>query len=520
MSCCFNLIFIFLLSIFLRKKSEIQTPKGDNEQEGVVTERDEGSIIDTITEPEDGINNKELDGSITKTPKGDNEQEGVVTEMDESSIIDTIAEPDDGISNKELDGTGSITKRKDMDTEPESETDMIITDSAISDSTEQEGAIVENVMEQALKSNLIILPPRKKKKNSGHKIGLSDKQLQKYPDIIAQMEPNEDGDICQVLYCRLCQKWSTFARRSNRTWCSIPHRYPREDKVKDHMTSEQHKDAMGMELSSQHNHDNVRDNINNISSDAIQGIMELMKLLHWLISHNLPLGLFESLVNIVQEVDKNKIGKIRKGKNAKYTSPATVGEFLTCMSDTVEEELVREINESPAPAFALMLDEGSSAVAVRKMLGMSVKIIGPNGNAAVRYLTTKEVPDGKADTMVREVRSHFSSKAINSVKLKSLASDGASVMLGKKNGVGAKLREQNPDMISIHCNNHRLALAARDSFKPIKEMLKIEELLQNLYNYFHYSPNRSNALRAVQEAFEQAPLVIKQARHFRYVFRL
>ncbi len=40
-------------------------------------------------------------------------------------------------------------------------------------------------------------------------------------------------------------------------------------------------------------------------------------------------------------------------------------------------------------------------------------------------------------------------------KLIGMGSDGASVMLGKENGVGKRLQEMNPAIVTIHCFGHR-----------------------------------------------------------------
>ena len=50
-------------------------------------------------------------------------------------------------------------------------------------------------------------------------------------------------------------------------------------------------------------------------------------------------------------------------------------------------------------------------------------------------------------------------------KLVTMGSDGASVMLGKKSGVLALLKEQQPSLIGIHCSAHRLELCYKDAIK-------------------------------------------------------
>ena len=46
-------------------------------------------------------------------------------------------------------------------------------------------------------------------------------------------------------------------------------------------------------------------------------------------------------------------------------------------------------------------------------------------------------------------------------------SDGASVMLGTKSGVGKLLKDKFPDIILWHCFNHRLELVVRNALESI-----------------------------------------------------
>ena len=62
----------------------------------------------------------------------------------------------------------------------------------------------------------------------------------------------------------------------------------------------------------------------------------------------------------------------------------------------------------------------------------------------------------------------------------SLASDGASVMVGKNRGMSALLKKGNPRMINVHCICHQLALACGDTNKQVQCMLTIECLLVDI----------------------------------------
>ena len=47
-----------------------------------------------------------------------------------------------------------------------------------------------------------------------------------------------------------------------------------------------------------------------------------------------------------------------------------------------------------------------------------------------------------------------------------LGTDGASAMTGKKNGVSAFLKKENPHCINVHCIAHRLALCSSQAANP------------------------------------------------------
>ena len=78
-----------------------------------------------------------------------------------------------------------------------------------------------------------------------------------------------------------------------------------------------------------------------------------------------------------------------------------------------------------------------------------------------------------------------------SAKLMGLSTDGASVMVGKTNGVAAKLRQSNGKLLNIHCVCHCLALACKDSCQELKFIEEVEEVLRQLWYYFHNSPKKT-----------------------------
>ena len=80
--------------------------------------------------------------------------------------------------------------------------------------------------------------------------------------------------------------------------------------------------------------------------------------------------------------------------------------------------------------------------------------------------------------------------------------DGASVNLGKHQGVAARLKEMAPWLLVVQCFNHRLELAVKDAFTGLKAFEDIEEMLMKLYYLYQKSPKRLRDLRSFAEELD------------------
>lgn len=84
-------------------------------------------------------------------------------------------------------------------------------------------------------------------------------------------------------------------------------------------------------------------------------------------------------------------------------------------------------------------------------------------------------------------------------KVSSLVSDSASVMLGSRTGLAARLKEVNSGIISIHCICQKLALACVDTAKDVEYIGTVEDLLRQLWKYLENFPKRMTIYLKVQE---------------------
>ena len=94
-------------------------------------------------------------------------------------------------------------------------------------------------------------------------------------------------------------------------------------------------------------------------------------------------------------------------------------------------------------------------------------------------------------------------------KVFSFGSDGASVMTGRRTGVATRLRAHNPEMISLHCSAHRLALASSQAAESVAYMKTFSSHLVTLYYHFANSPVCEAALHKIQQMMEEPVLHLK-----------
>ena len=84
-------------------------------------------------------------------------------------------------------------------------------------------------------------------------------------------------------------------------------------------------------------------------------------------------------------------------------------------------------------------------------------------------------------------------------KLIGIATDSASMMRGRHNGLCARLAEEVPGLLSVHCVAHDLQLAIMDAEKELPCMLHFHDTLKVLFKYYQYCARRQRGLEAAAE---------------------
>lgn len=120
-----------------------------------------------------------------------------------------------------------------------------------------------------------------------------------------------------------------------------------------------------------------------------------------------------------------------------------------------------------------MIFDEATDISVHKQLGLCIQYISPSGKVVARNLKMLEIPQGSADSITQAILHYISNSQLDLQKMAGGASDGASVMMGRVNGVMAQLKGIVPFFIATHCAAHHLSSQACEAVPCAKRFEKL-----------------------------------------------
>ena len=79
-----------------------------------------------------------------------------------------------------------------------------------------------------------------------------------------------------------------------------------------------------------------------------------------------------------------------------------------------------------------------------------------------------QLKSSEASSIVTAIEEFYKKYRLKMRKMVMLTSDGATIMLGKRNGVAVKLKERIPYLVQQHCVAHREDSGIADTWKDVK----------------------------------------------------
>ena len=354
----------------------------------------------------------------------------------------------------------------------------------------------------------------KRKASGGHKVGYDPSWKSTYPWLVSV---ESDGTVTG-LKCRWCTTHSIERERSRcGTWTTFPCTSLRKDCIECLKRSEVHARSAELELNREQA---VRDGglmmaFQQQVAAQRKAVIGALKVVYWLAKEELAYTTkYESLLKLAQNLGCTYLKDLCLGENASYTSRQIIGEFLQCLSRVVKKEQMLQLNSSPF--YSLMTDE-STDVAVMKQLVAVARCILPSGVVKTMFLDITDLQDGTASTIEQSLLLCLERYGLDISKSRGFGSDGAAVMVGRRNGVATRLKARQPRLLAVHCINHRLALAAAHAADQIPYLQQFKATVRTLYLFYQNSSVRMAGLHAIQEVLDNPSIKLKQAKDVRWL---
>lgn len=192
-------------------------------------------------------------------------------------------------------------------------------------------------------------------------------------------------------------------------------------------------------------------------------------------------------------------------------------EFVDAISDVVLGTTIVELQK--APFHTLIVDE-STDITINKMLVLYFKY---REHESVDYKTVfggiVQLTGCTAASLETALRKFYCDHNLDINCLIMLTSDGASVMLGRHNGLAALLKRSIPHLTEQHCVAYRENFALTASWNDSELMKKIEVLLRTVYKQFSRSSVKTSALKELADVNDMEVLSFKPIKEVRWLSR-
>ncbi|XP_078787812.1 zinc finger protein 862-like [Oryzias latipes] len=192
-------------------------------------------------------------------------------------------------------------------------------------------------------------------------------------------------------------------------------------------------------------------------------------------------------------------------------------EFVNSINQTVQNETMCKIKN--APWHTLIVDE-STDITVHKMLVLYIKYREENSvNHATVFAGLIQLRSCTAQDIVQAIRQFYTKHGLDMQRMVMLTSDGASVMLGKRNGVAALLKQQIPHLTEQHCVAHREDLSIDDAWKDLPLMRDVETFLRTVYSTFSRSTVKRGKFDELAKILDEDTLSFRPLNEVRWLSR-
>ena len=284
----------------------------------------------------------------------------------------------------------------------------------------------------------------------------------------------------QGLYCLLCTKHDTEnPQNKKKIFNEEPSTRFRPEALSDLIGTKQHRDAVTTELMQRVScFQKQLDHQENVKDDAL---VKVFTSIYWLMKEEIANRKIISMLEMLEQIGLDEV------KYFNHRSAGSLREMFLTIGQAVEDDILKGLKT--ASHYGLMVDEVTDISVLEQMVTFIQFYDKIEEQVKVAFLSVDNLLED-FDSANSEA---ISSMILNTLKkfelptenMSSFVSDGASVMIGKNNGVASRLkRNANSKMINIHCICHWLALACTDTLGDISYIKQVQLWLLQLWRLF------------------------------------
>lgn len=226
----------------------------------------------------------------------------------------------------------------------------------------------------------------------------------------------------------------------------------------------------------------------------LNSTVNIFNTIYFIIKNNYPFSDFKKLIDLQK---KNNV-EFGFSLHSRFIVPLVAKLISTEIRRIIFGKLI-----NTGCKISIIIDEAST-VSHKSVLVVYLKSeIQDSDDSVTVFIDLVELEGTTSEiifkTLISVLEKHgFNEKYLHE-NLIGFCSDGASVMLGKKAGVSARILEHFQGISICHCLAHRIQLTLDDVIKEVNEVNNFRYFLDKLYSYYHTSNKHQRELNNVSK---------------------
>ena len=184
-------------------------------------------------------------------------------------------------------------------------------------------------------------------------------------------------------------------------------------------------------------------------------------------------------------------------KGVKYDSPEIQNEIINIMSQQIVRDIAFEVRE--ADFFSILADE-TADISNREQLVICLRWVDDKLQVHEEMVGLYQIENTGAEMIASSIKDALIRLNISIQKCRGQTYDGASAMAGRKTGVQARIKDEQPKALFNHCHGHMINLACGENLKQSKIMADALDTALEITKLVKKSPNRDTKLEKIRRS--------------------